>query len=1136
MKQRFSSLDVKVICRELSAAVVGLRVSNIYDLSSRTYLFKIAKPDVRKQLIVDSGFRCHITEYSRVTAPAPSHFVSRLRGFLKSRRITAVSQVGTDRIVHIEFSDGYYHLFLEFFASGNIILTDNEYKIVALLRIVPEGEDQDEVRLGLKYRLDNKQNYEGVPPPSVDRLKTALQKGKERDASISEPANKRAKKKQEEALRRALSLGFPEYPPVLLEHALHVIGFDSSLRPDQILETGDRVNDLMRVLREVESISNELSTTEQTRGYIVARNENKPPENPSFSGETKPDKSNYIDYHPFAPRQFVDGNDTSILTFDSFNKAVDEYYSSVETQKLESRLTEREETMKRKLEATKRDHEKRVGALQQVQEIHTRRAEAIATNLRKVEEVMNAVNGLIAQGMDWVEIARLIEMEQSRQNPVAKLIKLPLKLYENTVTVLLPEGQPDGEDDDSEESGEEDEENDGEAKKKPQRPEVLSVDIDLGLTPWANASQYYDQKKTAAIKEDKTIKASKQALKSAEKKLTTDLKRGLKQEKPVLRPARIPFWFEKFYFFISSDGYLVLGIDSVMLITRSSGSDDRQNEILYHRHLRKGDVYVHADMEGAIPLIVKNKPGASDAPIPPGTLAQAGTFTVATSRAWESKALMGAWWVNADQVSKTTPSGEYLATGGVVIRGGKNHLAPGQLILGFAVMFQISPESVRNHTRHRLEEPVSSEMTVKNDHRNGTHEPSEMEKLEESPNTAVDNCSIGKVGMEQKPRENTTDLPVEQSAQTGIAPQVKEPQGEAGLSREDKDALADPDLQQQLAAFGATTKHVSAQERRLMKRGAGLHASALSELGLDEEDEDEEENQSTPSTFKPSGTQTLSIQSTSTSKSQLPVRGKRGKAKKLASKYKDQDEEDRELALRLLGSAPKTTTPKKTKEDREAEIQAQKERRRAQHDKAAQAERRRQENFQKRPEGQNQALDMADAEQVVEDLSSLPALVGTPALGDEIISAIPVCAPWSALGQYKYRAKLQPGPTGKGKIVKEILGKWIVDASAIVKAKKLPTSTSGGGNSGGQEKESPDEPKPKENDQPNLTTVELELLKGWREAEIINSLPIGKVRIVSVAGAGGSVSNIDDGKGKGKKAGGGSGKGGKGGGKGGKKR
>ena len=34
MKQRFSSLDVNVIAHELSAKLLGLRVHNIYDLSS----------------------------------------------------------------------------------------------------------------------------------------------------------------------------------------------------------------------------------------------------------------------------------------------------------------------------------------------------------------------------------------------------------------------------------------------------------------------------------------------------------------------------------------------------------------------------------------------------------------------------------------------------------------------------------------------------------------------------------------------------------------------------------------------------------------------------------------------------------------------------------------------------------------------------------------------------------------------------------------------------------------------------------------------------------------------------------------------------------------------------------------------
>jgi predicted ribosome quality control (RQC) complex YloA/Tae2 family protein len=95
---------------------VGLRVANVYDLSSKILLLKLAKPDNKKQLIIESGFRCHLTEFARTTAAVPSQFVARLRKFLKTRRVTLVSQVGTDRILEFQFSDGQYRLFLEFFA------------------------------------------------------------------------------------------------------------------------------------------------------------------------------------------------------------------------------------------------------------------------------------------------------------------------------------------------------------------------------------------------------------------------------------------------------------------------------------------------------------------------------------------------------------------------------------------------------------------------------------------------------------------------------------------------------------------------------------------------------------------------------------------------------------------------------------------------------------------------------------------------------------------------------------------------------------------------------------------------------------------------------------------------------------
>ncbi|KAI9871948.1 MAG: hypothetical protein M1823_008306, partial [Watsoniomyces obsoletus] len=136
---------------------------------------------------------------------------------------------------------------------------------------------------------------------------------------------------------------------------------------------------------------------------------------------------------------FANKRATHILEFDGFNRTVDEFYSSIESQKLESRLSEREQQAERKPHAAKDEHAKRLGALQHVQGLHIRKAQAIEANTHRVEEASAAVNGLIGQGMDWVDIGKLIQNEQGRSNVVAQMVKLPLKLEENTVTLLLDE-------------------------------------------------------------------------------------------------------------------------------------------------------------------------------------------------------------------------------------------------------------------------------------------------------------------------------------------------------------------------------------------------------------------------------------------------------------------------------------------------------------------------------------------------------------------------------------------------------------------------------------------------------------------------------------------------------------------------
>ena len=512
--------------------------------------------------------------------------MARLRKFLKTRRLTSIAQIGTDRIIELQFGDGQYRLFLEFFAGGNIILTDRELEIIALLRTV--DEETEKVRVGIKYSLNNRQNFGGIPALTVDRVRAALEKAAEKPDEIAEVFQKRPKRKPVDALRRALTLSLNEFPPLLLEHILQVTNFDTNITVEAILKDQSRLDGLVLALSKAKGIIDGITSHEVCNGYIIARFAKDAP-TPIFNearGDTKTSRENliYEDFQPFQPQKFAHNPEISILEVNGFNKAVDEFFSCIESQKLESRLFDREEHAKKKLTSARLDHEARLGGLQQVQGINVRKAQAIEANVQRVEEAIAAINGLLAQGMDWMDVARLIEMEQARHNAVAEMIKLPLKLHENAATLLLTEAtfeddaEYDGDETENDASTSGDEEHAAVVRvTKTSKPidKPLAVEVDLALSPWSNARQYYDQKKSAAVKEQKTIQSSEKALKSTEKKINADLKIRLKQEKEVMRPQRKALWFEKFLYFISSEGYLVVG-----------GKDAQQNgESYFHQSI-----------------------------------------------------------------------------------------------------------------------------------------------------------------------------------------------------------------------------------------------------------------------------------------------------------------------------------------------------------------------------------------------------------------------------------------------------------------------------------------------------------------------------------------------------------------------
>lgn len=1050
----------------------------------------------KEQLLLDSGFRTHLTDFTRATTGVPSAFTSRLRKFLKTRRCTSVSQVGTDRIIELQFTDGAWHLYLEFFAAGNIILTDAENKILAIFRNVHEGEGQEPQRIGLTYSLHNRQNFGGVPPLTEERVRKALETSVKKAEAAENSAKKKHKRKAGDELRRGLATTLEELPPIVVDHAFEVTGFDSTSKPADILENEELFDALFKALEQAREVVDGVTSSATCKGYIIAKKQDVNEVDGAAAGSEKSPGFLYEDFQPFLPRKYEKDAGYTTFTFDNFNKTIDEFFSSIEGQKLESKVSDREAAAKRKLEAIKEIQEQKVEGLKEAQMLNLRKAGAIEANTERVTEAIEAVNGLVLQGMDWVNIGKLIEREQRRNNPVASIIKLPLNLEQNTITLLLAEELVEEAYDDEREEADEgyqstseegtDDENDEEERKAPDTR--LAIEVNLGLTPFANAREYYDQKKVAAVKEQKTVEHSATALKSAEKKIAQDLKKGLKQEKPTLHLTRRQMWFEKFLWFVSSDGYLVLG-----------GRDASSNELLYKKHLRKGDVYVHADMHGAASVVIKNNPKTPDSPIPPSTLAQAGSLSVCSSNAWDSKAGMGAWWVNAEQVSKSAPTGEFLPTGSFMIRGNKNILTPQPLTLGFGFMFKISEESKANHVKHRFHEAedsygVGSSASKPDETKNLRIEIPELADGHEEQGDNVHSDDEQEDG-DHSERQN----PLQNAAESDSEDEVH-PVGDTDHVKDDLQKLSISESVEAMMS-GALTADTGEHETA---DGHNESKEAEEEAAASDADDAESEADTEAPTEAPSLVTVAATTELGQNKGPAK-RGRRAKQKKIAAKYKDQDEEDRAMHEELIGAAKgrqKAEAEARAREEKQAEEEARRERRK-------QAQRKQQQKLAEQEEIRRVMLDEGVAvldEDEEQAATPLDALVGTAFPGDEILEAVPVCAPWAAMGKFKYKVKIQPGSTKKGKALKEILERWKLDAAR---------------------KGSVDEAA---RDAERMWPREVELLKAAKPEEANNVVPVGKMTVMVGGGAGG-------GSGGGGKSGGkgGQGKGGRGG-KGGKKR
>ncbi len=189
----------------------------------------------------------------------------------------------------------------------------------------------------------------------------------------------------------------------------------------------------------------------------------------------------------------------------------------------------------------------------------------------------------------------------------------------------------------------------------------MEIILDLKKSIEENAGDYFEKAKRAR----KKAQGASLAVEKAKKKLELlHAKEALKKEKETKakesqeKKIASKKWYHKFRWFMTSDGFLVVG-----------GRDATTNEILIKKHTEKNDLVFHTEMP-ASPFAVIKSEGRKISEI---AISEAAEFTATFSSAWKrGLSSVEVFHVSPDQVSKEAKSGEFIGRGAFMIYGKKN--------------------------------------------------------------------------------------------------------------------------------------------------------------------------------------------------------------------------------------------------------------------------------------------------------------------------------------------------------------------------------------------------------------------------------------------------------------------------------
>lgn len=646
MKQDMSSADVAAVVAELSAgprSIIDAKIGKIYQPASEEirinlYVFHQG----RDNLVIEAGKRLHMTKHIRPSPTLPQAFPMLLRKYLMGGRIVSVEQHDFDRIIKIgiERAGVRSTLIVELFARGNVLIVDSENKII--LPMNPVTLKDRRLRSGEIYEL---------PEAQLSPI----------EAKVSDLMD--AFSKSTADIVRTIATRF-NLGGVLAEEACARAGINKS-RPakEATVEDAEKLREALQDLFSPLFRARDAARTEgEPEGGAEIEDRPGAETGPLIPGlrpqHIKQEINGKMETFDVVPFDLNRYSEYEKEYFDSFNTALDEFFGKKALEQVaEVKEAEKKEKTLGVFERRLMQQEDSLAKFEKEIEKNNALAETVYANYQIIEELFSVLNGARAKGYSWDEIRSILK--QAKKNVPAAQTITNIDQKTGTVTVNL----------------------DGK-----------SINLDIRKTVPQNAQEYYEKVKKFTKKKDGAIRAIEDTKKAMEKKAATkSTKAGRK-----LQASRKKHWYDRFRWFVSSDGFLVVG-----------GRDADTNEEIFKKYMEKRDIVFHTQTPGAPLTVVKT--GGKE--VPDSTLQEVSQFAVSYSSLWKAGQFSGdCYWIKSEQVTKTPESGEYLKKGAFVIRGERNYFK--DVPLGIAVGLELKGETriiggpasaVRKHGDYILE-------------------------------------------------------------------------------------------------------------------------------------------------------------------------------------------------------------------------------------------------------------------------------------------------------------------------------------------------------------------------------------------------------------------------------------------------